>query len=471
MATVTDGVPPGTAPSRAGSVAHRRWVLGMLLAVATFNTLDRGAIGIVQEPMRKDLGLTDLQLGLLGGPAFALLFFFVSIPLARMADRRARVPLIAVCLGVWSIATALCGAAANFTGLVLCRFGISVGEAGSGPASQSLIVDYYPPEARATALSVLGVSTPLASLVGGLAGGWLAQNFGWRLTFVALGLPGLAIAALLLLTVKEPARSSGSRTRGIPGAKDETLGQVLRALLAQPTVVIMVASVSLACFAGYAVHQYFISFLMRNHGLSLAQGASFGALVYGVCAAAGTLAGGYLTDRGQARFPRIAVWLPATGLMVAGPCYMAGYLTTSLPFMVVLVMVGAFANYLYVGVMFAVLYELVPASMRSTSAALLMLAITLFGYGLGPPSLGLLSDTLAAARLSADGLSVHACLAAAGSAVARCEQARAAGLGQAIVTIQGCYFWAGVIYMFALVTLPRDRAAAERRSESGLSDL
>lgn len=438
------------------SRARRRWVLGVLLTVGIFNMLDRGAIGIIQEPMRKELGLSDFQLGLLGGPAFALLYTLVSLPLARLADRRPRIPLITACLAIWSLMTAFCGLAANYATLLICRLGVSVGEAGSAPASQSVIIDYFPPEQRGTALSVLGMATPLASLAGGAIGGWLADAFGWRITLLALGLPGLGLAAILLLTVREPPRASKARN-----LEAESILDILRALWRRPTLVIIISAVSIACFAGYAVHQYFISFLMRSHGLSLGQGALFGALVYGVCAAAGTLAGGLLTDRGRERFPRIVIWLPAVGLMIAGPCYMAGYLSPSLGLMTVLVMVGAFANYLYVGTMFSVLYELTPVSMRSTSAALLMLVITLVGYGLGPPSLGLMSDAISNAGLMQQGLSVQICQQTVALVQKQCEATRAAGLGRAIVAILSCYFWAGIIYFAAVLTLPGDRARAQ----------
>ncbi|HEX7948600.1 MAG TPA: MFS transporter [Phenylobacterium sp.] len=408
-------------PAGFGSRSRRRWVLAILLAVATFNMLDRGAIGIVQEPMRKELGLSDFELGLLGGPAFAFLYTFVSIPLARMADRHPRIPLIGACLAVWSLMTALCGLAGNVLSLLLCRLGVSVGEAGSAPASQTVIFDYYPPDARATALSVLALATPLSSLAAGLIGGWLAETFGWRAMFLALGLPGLLLAAVLWATVREPPRASGPDEGRLAEFANTSLAQALRAIWGRPTVAIMAVAVSLACFAGYGVSQYFVSFLMRSHGLSLGQGALFGALVYGGCAGAGTLTGGLLSDWGRKRFPRIAVWLPAVGLMVAGPCYMAGYHSASLVLMTALVMIGAFTNYLYVGAMSAVLLEVVPPQVRSTSAALLMLIITLIGYGLGPPCLGLLSDAFAGGKLAADGLTSAACAIGASAIVTRCE--------------------------------------------------
>ncbi len=197
------------------------------------------------------------------------------------------------------------------------------------------------------------------------------------------------------------------------------------------------------------------------HHLSLLQGSLFGALAYGVFAAAGTFVGGFLIDRVQARFRRVVVWLPAVGLMIASPCYMAGYLSESLAWMTVLVFAGAFANYLYVGAMFSVVYELVPSPMQNTTVALMMLTFTLLGYGLGPPFLGLLSDILANGRLSASGLSLAACKAGGAAVREVCEAARAAGLGKAIVLILSGYFVAGLCFLAAVFTLPRDRVRAD----------
>lgn len=442
-------------PISAATPARRRWVLFVLLGVATFNMLDRGAIGVVQEPMRRALGLSDFQLGLLGGPAFALLYTLISVPLARLADRRARVPLIAACLAVWSAMTALCGVASNYLMLLACRLGVSVGEAGSGPASQSVVVDYFPPERRATALAVLALGTPLASLISGLGGGWVTEHLGWRATFLALGLPGLVLALVLLLTVREPVRQTPVTT-----IRTDRMADVFAILLRRPTLLFMTGAVSLACFAGYSVHQYFISFMMRSHGLDLMSGAIFGAIVYGVCAALGTIVGGALADRGRRRFPRILAWLPVVGLLIAGPCYMAGFLTPSLGLMAVLVPLAAFTNYLYVGTMSATIYELVPSAIQSTTVALFGLTITLLGYGLGPPFLGFLSDVLAHDQLSANDLTAGACKGAQGATAAICENARELGLRRAIVIVLSCYFWAGLLYLGAVFTLQPDRARA-----------
>ena len=181
-----------------------RWPLALLTLVYILNFVDRQLVAILGQPMKAELGLSDRQLGLLSGVAFALFYTTLGLPIARVAERRSRVGVIAVSLGLWSAATAMCGLARTVPQLVLARLGVGLGEAGYSPTAQSLIADMVPPERRATALSLFSLGIPAGMLIGAIAGGWLAQSLGWRMAFIWLGVPGVALAFVVALVLRDP---------------------------------------------------------------------------------------------------------------------------------------------------------------------------------------------------------------------------------------------------------------------------
>ncbi|TPW07359.1 MAG: major facilitator family transporter [Alphaproteobacteria bacterium] len=197
---------PGPYFAGHGTKPYRAFVLAVLLLVYTFNFIDRVAIDILQEQIKTEFGLLDSQLGLLKGLAFALLYTLIGIPLARLAERANRVTILSVCVGLWSAFTALCGVAANFTQLIAARVGVGIGEAGCTPPAQSIIADYFPTDRRATALSIYSMGIHFGAMIAAIGGAWIATNFGWRVTFLALGVPGLLLAIIVKLVVREPPR-------------------------------------------------------------------------------------------------------------------------------------------------------------------------------------------------------------------------------------------------------------------------
>lgn len=203
---VTDAAAP--AFQGYGTKNYRAYVLGALLVVYTFNFIDRVVIGIIQEPIKEEFGLSDFQLGLLGGPAFAILYTLLGIPIARLAERTNRITVLSICVGLWSLMTAACGFAVNYATLFAARVGVSIGEAGCTPPANSVISDYFPAERRASALSIYALGIPIGSMLAAVGGGWIATEVGWREAFIWLGVPGVLLAVIVKLTVKEPPRAA-----------------------------------------------------------------------------------------------------------------------------------------------------------------------------------------------------------------------------------------------------------------------
>lgn len=373
----------------------RNYALGLLVVVYTSNFIDRQLIGIVSEPMKAELGLADWQIGLLGGLAFALFYTILGIPIARLAERRNRVNIIAVALVTWSAMTALCGAARTFPQLLLARVGVGVGEAGCSPAAQSLIADYFPPERRATALSIYSLGIPLGSLFGALAGGWLAEAFGWRMVFVLLGLPGIALALLVRLTMREPVRGLFD---GVTKAEPAPFGEVLRTLARDRVFLHMAAGATICSFVGYGKSTFAVPLLMRGYGLELGQAATAYALFAASAAAIGTGLGGWLADRGARSGAAWRGRVPAIGCLLGGPIILLALWQDSLAAVGLLAFPGLIGAYLYLGPTFAATNNAVAPRMRATAVAILYFALNLIGLGLGPLVTGLISD------LAAEGL-------------------------------------------------------------------
>jgi len=299
---VCDRMTDETAPP--SSPRYRAVVLAMLLLVYTFNFLDRQILGILAVPIKADLGLSDTQLGALGGIAFALLYSTLAIPLALLADRTSRTWVITVSLAVWSGFTALCGLASSFLQLFLFRIGVGVGEAGGVAPSYAVISDYFPPHQRARALSIYSLGIPLGSAGGVLLGGYIAQTVEWRTAFIVVGLLGLVIAPIFRLVVREPARPVQS---GAP----VPVGAVFGILAAKRGFWFLALGAACSSMCGYGVAFWLPSLLMRSFGLDLLGAGQFlgGLLLLG--GVAGVLLGGFLGDRMGGRDRAYYAWVPA----------------------------------------------------------------------------------------------------------------------------------------------------------------
>ncbi|MFN9499667.1 MAG: spinster family MFS transporter [Erythrobacteraceae bacterium] len=484
-----------------GSAGYRGYVLGALLLVYVFNFIDRTIVNILTEPIKTSFGLEDWQMGLLGGPAFAVLYTFLGIPIARLAERHNRVVIIAVAVAVWSLFTALCGFAASFLGLFLFRIGVSIGEAGCTPPAQSLIADYFKPASRATAVSIYALGVPLggmlASLFGGqLAGldgaafgawingmglGWMFGSLdwstveGWRVAFVVVGLPGLLLSLVVWRSFAEPPRGY-TDPAALQGLKRASFGEALGVLLKKPAYRQVVMGATVASFVGYGIGQFTTSFLMRTHQLSIGDASLLFGIILGVMAGIGVFASGWLADKLSKRYPKALSWLPALGMGASVPLYAFGFLADSLWLAMPALMVAAMIHYFYLGPMYAVSGGVVDSRMRATAVAITLFVVNLIGYGLGPLVIGILSTVLKSVFLdggAAAGLTLEACkplmalvpeakAAMAGADLARlqaCANADAQGLQWSIVIFACGYGWAALHYLLAGRTLQADMIA------------
>ena len=371
---------------------YRQYVLGILLVVYVFNFIDRQILAILLEPIRKDLSLTDTQLGFLSGVAFAIFYAIMGIPIARMADRRNRVNIISWSLAAWSVMTAICGFAQNFWQLMLGRIGVAVGEAGSGPASHSLISDYFTSETRASAMGVYAMGVPIGTLIGLLAGGWIVHFFDWRTAFIVVGLPGVLMAVIVRMTVKEPPRGSSVASQG--NSTPATLKEAVSFLWARRSFNHLILAVALHAFVSYGYNGWLPAFFARSYQMSSAEIGSWLAPLIGIFAGIGTFSGGYISDYFAKWDRRWYVWVPGVTLAISVPFFVLAFLADDKYTTLALLIVPLYFNYVYIGPTFAMIQGLAEVRIRAMASAILLFVISLIGLGLGPFLVGVFSDYL-----------------------------------------------------------------------------
>ena len=365
----------------------------MLILVYTFNFIDRQIVGILAGPIKAELALTDTQLGLMGGLAFALFYTALGVPIGLLADRRSRTWIMTGALALWSGFTALCGLAQNFWQLFLARMGVGVGEAGGVAPAYSLIADYFPPDERARALAIYSFGIPIGSAAGIFLGGWIASAIDWRTAFIVVGLAGLALAPLFRLAVREPARG-----RFDPPRADMTappIGVVLKTLAAKPSFWLLAFGAGSCSILGYGLIFWLPSFFARTYGLELFEVSQFYGSIILIGGIIGIWGGGWLGDRlgkaDRAAYARI----PAIAFLIAAPCYAAGVLSDSLPLTYALFLVPQALGLMWLGPVLSAVQHIAPATMRTTASAIFLFINNLIGIGLGTVLFGLISDRLA----------------------------------------------------------------------------
>lgn len=366
--------------------------LALLVVVNIFSQVDRQLMNILVEPIKGEFGLSDTQLGLLAGFAFALFYTIAGIPIARVADRWSRRNLIAICLAFWSLFTALCGGARSYTTLALARFGVGIGEAGCAPAAQSMIADSFPPRLRGRALSTYQLGVPLGFLVGPTIGGFLAEAYGWRVAFYAIGIPGIALAVFVWRRLGEPVR--GRFDLGAHVDDTPPLGEVARYLWRRRAMrhTVVAASLQTATLGAWAV--FTPAFLMRFHDLSVGEVGWRYALVAGLGGSLGTLGGGWIGDRFGARDARWYIWAPMIGALIAIPASLVAFTVPDLNWAVAALIFVQIGGMTYAGVVHAVTQSLATPRIRALTAAIALFAMNLIGFGGGPYLAGVLSDRI-----------------------------------------------------------------------------
>ena len=366
---------------------HRHAVLAVLVLLYFFNFVDRSIVHILVEPIKADLGLSDGQLGILSGFAFAVLYTTLGVPIARLADRRRRVDIIAAAVTLWSAMTALCGLAQNFAQLALARVGVGVGEAGLTPPAHSMIADLYPEEQRGRAIAVYQMGVPAAVLISIMAGGFIAEAWGWRAAFLIVGLPGIALGVLVKLAIREPLRT------GTP-APQPPFGESLRALWRIPAFRQINIAFALCSFGMFAFFAWFPAILGRVHGLGTAEVALWYGPINFVSGVAGAFFGGFLGDKLGAENKRRQLDMVGIATLIAAPLF-AVVLFAPTPLAAVGVFfVPGFLMAMCMGPTFAMVQSLVAPRLRAMASSIVLFFANMIGAGAGPSLVGFGSDLL-----------------------------------------------------------------------------
>lgn len=382
-----------TSSTFSASNAYRNYVVWLLFVIYVFNYVDRQILSIVLEPIKQEFGLHDWQLGMLSGLAFAAFYSTLGIPIARMADTRNRVNIITASILVWSAFTVFSGMARNFWHLLIARIGVGVGEAGCSPSAYSIISDYVEPKKRATALSIYSMGVYGGSALGFLVGGLVAHEYGWRAAFYTVGLPGLVVALILKLTVKEPPRGFSEPTP-VVAAEPPPFKQVMGNLWAKKSFRHLSVAAGLHAFVSYGLSSFYSPFFMRTHGMSLGDVGAWLSMVVAIGGLSGTYLGGAWCDRYFARTqdPRWYVWIPAITLIIVVPFGMVVYSMNNTTAALVLLAFYIALAAAYLGPSIASTHRLVGLRERALASAFLLLILNFIGLGLGPMFTGALSD-------------------------------------------------------------------------------
>lgn len=377
------------------SSRQRTYTLGVLVLVFTSSHIDRQIVAILGQPIKEALSLSDTQLGLMSGVMFAVFYATLGMPMAMWADRNNRRNLIAFSIAIWSGMTALCGMAQNYGQLLLARIGVGIGEAGSNPPSHSIIADLYGPSERATALAIFGTGVNLGIMFGYLIGGWVNEWLDWRWAFIIAGLPGLAIAVLVRTTIKEPPRGYSESTAHTEDTDAPPFWSVVRTMMGSPLLRNTIFAGTLVSFTGYALVLWVPVFLVRVHGMGTGEAGTVLALLVGAGGAMGTFAGGWLADRLAKRNPGWRAWIIVVANIITLPLVVAAFLSEDATSTIILYTLPAILGGVYIGPSFAIIQSNIPLRMRSVGAAINLFILNIIGLGLGPFTVGFVSDLFA----------------------------------------------------------------------------
>ncbi|TKB45313.1 spinster family MFS transporter [Thalassotalea mangrovi] len=448
---------PITVPEQPIKSVQGATMLGLLVLIYTSNFIDRTILATLGQAIKEDLQISDSQLGLLQGLAFALFYSILGIPLARLSERVNRVTLISSCLALWSLMTALCGAAQNFFQLFLIRMGVGIGEAGCTPPAHSLIADIYKPEQRATALGIYSIGIPLGVMLGAVSGGWLTDNFSWRVAMVVVGLPGILLAIVFKLMVKEPVRGAADNQPEAMLQTPPSISATFQHLFSNKAFLHITIGATLVAFVGYGTGTFSQAYFIRMFDLTYTEvGMMFG-LIGGLSAGVGTFLGGFLSDWAGKKHARWYAILPGIGLLLAAPAYMYAFTRNEWLLGVWMMLLPGIFHYAYIGPTLGVMHNTATARMRATATALFFFAVNLIGLGLGPWVTGLVIDAFTQWQFSASGAVnfIDSCpggIAAADASASmqqQCSSASALGTRYGIVAMLFVFVWAAGHYFIA----------------------
>jgi len=368
------------------------YALGILTIVYSINFIDRQLLSILQESIKADLMLSDAQLGLLTGFAFALFYTFAGLPIASLADRSNRRNIVAISLTIWSGMTAISGLAQNYWQLLAARVGVGIGEAGGSPPSHSMISDIFPPDKRASAIGFYSTGISIGILFGFLFGGWLNEFFGWRVAFFVVGIPGVLLALVLYLTVPEPIRGL-AENRASTG-DNPSMMTVFKVLLSRRSFLFMALGAAMTAVAGYSTANWVASFMIRTHQMPTGELGTWLALIIGVGGAIGVFGSGVIADKLGKTDKRWYMWVAVCASVISIPLQISTFWVDD-PYTALMCMViPSVLSNAYLGATIASVHGLVGLKMRAVSSALLFFILNMIGLGMGPTTVGLVSDLL-----------------------------------------------------------------------------
>lgn len=378
---------------RIDSSLYAHYVLGLLLVTYAFNFLDRQILSVSLESIKGELALTDTQLGLLTGVAFAIFYSILGIPIANWADRGNRPTIISLSLAVISATVALCSVVTSFAQMMIVRIGIGVGEAGVVPPAHSLVSAYFDRSGRLRAMSILLLGGPLSMAIGYMAGGWFNELYGWRVSFEAVAIPGILLTLLVKLTVREP-RQPGLAVAQDRPAERASIRDVLALLWQQRTFRYLLFAFGIDNLCGNGLLQWLPVFFVRSHKMGTGELGTWLAISWGLGNAIGTFAGGHLTNRSTANPERRQLLIMAAVAIAYVPINAAILLIPNKELALGMLFVAALVNALVSAPSFSLIQSLAPENMRATAVAVIFLLGNLIGLGVGPLAVGMLSDGL-----------------------------------------------------------------------------
>ncbi len=388
---MTEAATLKAAPAVAG-VPGRHMALAALAAIGTINYLDRQILSVLAEPIRRELHLSDTQLGLLTGLSFAFFYAIMGVPAAMLADRVNRVRLVGAACAIWSLFTGACGFATSFWHLAIARCGVGLGESGGTAPSLSILADYFPPEKRPAVIGLFTVNGPLGVFLGATAGGWAALQFGWRGAFFAVSGVGLLAAAILVLLVREPIRGALDPGYGQKPAAAMGLGDSARLFLSRPSLRILMIASGLAAFVSTGMLNWIPAYLMRVQGMPLAEVARWFGPIAGLCMGIGIWGGGALVNWAGTKSPKAYAWIPGLSMLLTGGTLAMAVQAPSWPVSLALMTVPMLCCTIYVAPALALVQNLSPVAARATATSLILLAFNIVGAGGGPLAIGMMSD-------------------------------------------------------------------------------
>jgi len=435
---------------------YRTWLLVLLFLLNTLNFADRAILSALAEAVKRDLAISDFQLGLLQGLGFALLYALLGLPIARWAERGSRIRIIAIAGAIWSLFAALCGAAGSFVQLLLCRIGVGVGEAGFNPPVASLVADHYPAAKRASVMALIGLGGAAGPMLGAMGGGWIGDHHGWRAAFAAIGAPGLILAPIVWLTLRDPPRghAEGLALAGAP----PPFGHVLRVMLAKPAFRHLLIAGALASMATNAIGQFLGVYFVRGFGLSFTQAGALFGMVSAIAVPLGLLVGGFGIDWLGRHDRRWLPWGSAIATALAAPAFLLAFFQATAGGATLFFAIGSTLLFLYYGPALAMVQELAAPRMRATAAFISAFTLGMIGLGLGPALVGLASDWAAARAFAGD----YATCRGAGAGPA-CIAASAIGIRFALRIACLIFLWAALHFLLAARSFSADRFDPERK--------